>query len=137
MKRVGFGVLAALLMVVAVGCDNGSSSPVLAPASSTDTFTGTVPVGGADSHTFVVAKDGTVNITLTSVGPPATITMGLGVGTPSGSTCAVSAANAVPAVANASLPFSITLGAGTYCVQLFDIGNQAVDVTYTIIVAHP
>lgn len=126
--------LALGFAVAAAAC--GSSTPVTAPATTTETFTGTVQVGGADSHTFTVASFGQVDITLTAAGPPATIMMGLAVGTPSGGTCTLTT-TPVSTSAGTTPQFSGTANAGSYCVQVFDIGNQLAAITYTVTVAHP
>jgi len=63
--------------------------------------------------------------------------MGLGVGTPSGDTCTLSSANAVTAAAGTTPQLAATAPAGTYCVQVFDVGNQVAPVAYTLTVAHP
>jgi len=126
----------SLLFALATAAACGSSTPVTAPASMTDTFSGTVAVQGADSHNFTVASFGEVDITLTAAGPPPTITMGLGVGTPSGDTCVLTT-NPISTPAGTTPQFSGTASAGTYCVQVSDVGNQLGPVTYTVTVAHP
>ena len=87
--------VALVLALLAVGCDNSeggnaATGPTAAPATITETFTGTLAPMGVNSHTFTVTVAGVVSITLTSVGPPATITVGLGVGIPSAATCSLS-----------------------------------------------
>src|SRR5882724_701169 len=81
----------ALLMTLATAaCNNGSSTTTTASTlPTTETFSGTVGVGSSDFHSFTVAQSGTVNVTLNTAGPPSTIFMGLGLGTPSSSTCAL------------------------------------------------
>ncbi len=128
--------LSIAFVVAALAAACGSSTPVTAPASVTDTFKGTVAPGGSDSHNFTVASFGEVDVTLTAAGPPPTITMGLGVGTPSGGTCTLTG-NPVSASAGTTAQISGTANAGTYCVQVFDAGNQVAPVTYTVTVAHP
>ncbi len=82
-------VLVALALALAAACKNNSTTTPSTPTVTltTETFTGSVPTGGSDIHNFNVAQTGAVNVTLTAAGPPATIYMGLGVGTPSGSDC--------------------------------------------------
>src|SRR4051794_35241378 len=78
-----------LLALIGAGCDNSGSATV-APtpvAPTTEMFTGTVDPGGSASHNFTVSQAGEIDITLTAAGPPTTIFMGLGIGTPSGTTC--------------------------------------------------
>jgi len=98
---------------------------------------GTVDVGSSDSKNFTVAQTGTVNVTLIAAGPPPTIFMGLGVGTPSGSACALLSGGATITPAGTTAQLSGTLTSGTYCVQVSDVGNQTSSINYTVTVAHP
>lgn len=137
MRSLVLFTLVVPLLLTTLACDNSSGTPTLAPATNSDTFTGTVDVGGVDFHPFTVAKDGTVNITLTTAGPPATITEGLGIGTPGTGTCTILPADATPTTAGTAAQLSGALSAGTYCVEVFDIGNQLGPITYSVTVAHP
>jgi hypothetical protein len=132
--------LTLALLLTAAACNNGSSSPALTatptPTVITETFNGTVHIGSSDFNPFTVTQAGTVNITLTVAGPPPTIFMGLGVGTPSGSTCALISGGTTITPAGTAAQLSGTIAAGAYCVQVYDVGNQVGDVTYTVTVAH-
>ncbi len=139
-----FILVALALVVTEVACDNGSSSSIPSATSptvtlTTETFTGTVEagIGNSDFHNFTVAQSGAVTVTLSAAGPPPTITMGLGVGTPSSSTCALLSGAFTPAQASTTAQLSGTLSAGSYCVQVSDVGNQTTPVTYTVTVVHP
>ena len=70
------------------GCDNSNQDSIIPSPTpvplTTVTFMGTVDPGGLASHVFTVAQQGEVDITLIAAGPPATISMGLGIGTPIG-----------------------------------------------------
>jgi len=138
MKRLLLILLALALTTAA--CSGSDSTPtVTTPAANTttETFTGTVqPNFGVDFHSFTVAQAGTVSVTLTAAGPPATIFMGLGIGTPSASTCAVISGDSTIAPASATAQLSGTVAAGSYCVQVYDVGNEAAPVTYSVTVAH-
>lgn len=141
-------IRALLLVAIATlmaGCSNSGSSDLGAlttPSNAvqvTDNFTGTVAVGGSDIHNFTVTTSGQpITVTMTAAGPPATITMGIGVGQMSGDTCSIFSAPG----ASASLPASTTpqlngtISAGTYCVAVFDVGNQAAPVDYALTVVH-
>ena len=132
--------VALALALMGVGCDN-SSSGTTAPAAvslTTETFMGTVEPMGIASHNFTVAQLGEVDITLTAAGPPATISMGLSVGTPSGSTCTLNIpGGSVSAQASTTPQLVGTAAAGQLCVAVYDIGNQSAAVNYTVTVAHP
>src|SRR5438876_6808056 len=68
-----------------------STSTTVASPTMTDTFAETLPVGGSKFYSFVVSQNGTVNVTLTTVSGtnvPSTVTLGLAIGTPSGTGCA-------------------------------------------------
>jgi len=124
-----------------IGCDNsGTQSTALTPTTplTSQTFTGTVAVLGSSTNTtFVVGVSGEVDITVTALGPPANIIMGLAVGIPNTTdgTCAAPASAGQTVQASTS-PLVGTLQAGTYCVKLYDIGYQTADINYTITVAH-
>ena len=132
------------LLAACAACSGGSSSgPSTAPSSpplapTNDTFTGTVSVGGSDSHQFVVKlSNGLVSATLTAAGPPATIAMGLAIGAVSGGTCTLIPNGSIIASASATPQLSGTnFQSGTYCVAVFDVGNQTADINYSVTVAH-
>jgi hypothetical protein len=138
-----FLILLAVCVTTAAcssSADTSSATTTTSPSATlvTETFTGTVPVGSSDTHTFVLSQAGELDVTLTAAGPPPTIFMGLGVGTLSGTSCVFlsgSTAN-VQASTTAQLAGS-NVAAGTYCVAVYDIGNQAAPVTYALTVVHP
>jgi hypothetical protein len=131
--------LALVLMALAAACGGSSGSPaVLTPTgtTTTDTFNGIVTVGGVSFNNFTIAVGGTVNVTLLSAGPPPTITMGLGIGTPSSGTCALLSGGTTTTTPGTTAQLTGTLAAGVYCVEVVDIGNAAVPISYTVAVAH-
>src|SRR5262245_6663660 len=120
---------------------SSSSSSVVAPSTTvtTENFTGTVDPGGIKIYSFLVNSPGTINVTMTSAGPPATITMGLGLGNPDSSgNCIFLSGATTSAVASTTTPqLSGTLtSSGAYCVEIADIGNAAGPITYSIAVSH-
>lgn len=130
---------AALLAIAMAACSGDSSSTPTSPttAVTTENFTGTVPVGGMDWHPFTVAlSNGQVNITLTAAGPPATLYEGLGIGTVSGSTCTLIAGGYVVTPAGSTAQLSGVTNAGSYCVEVYDAGNETTDLTYAVTVNH-
>jgi hypothetical protein len=139
MKRLA--LIGAAAMAVACGGSTSSPSVVTTPAATvtTETFTGTVQVAGQNVHTFTVTTPGTISITMTSAGPPSTITMGLGLGNPSAAgTCIFISGATTQAIASTTTPhLSGTLtSSGAYCVAIADIGNAAVPIAYSITVSH-
>src|SRR5262249_31052675 len=129
-------LLVGLALTTACGSTDSSS---VAPSTSlaTETFSGTVDVGGSDFHTFsVLQSGGQVNVTLTAATPPATIFMGLGIGTPSGGTCTLLTNAQTLAQAGTIAQLSGTVNSGSYCVLVFDVGNQTSQVTYAVTMTH-
>jgi hypothetical protein len=82
------------------------------------------------------ALRGQVNAILTAAGPPSTIYMGLGIGTYSSGTCTLLSGGSVITQAGSVAQLSGTINAGSYCVQVYDAGNQSVAVSYTVTVNH-
>ena len=115
-------------------------SSIITPESTTETFTGTVQVGGSDIHQFTVGQQGNVSITLTQAGDPPTILMGLGVGQPPNATstaCVILSGGFVQTAAGTNAQLAGTAPAGLYCVQVVDIGQALAPINYTVTVVHP
>jgi hypothetical protein len=143
------GVLAlAASAVFAASCGGSSDqTTVTAPTGTvvTDTFNGTLnpPVNGVlqtNVHMFTVTTaGGSINITLLSAGPPATIQVGMGLGNPSATgTCSLIPGFVLSQTSAGSTAQLSGTGApaGAYCVAIGDIGNVLQAITYTITVAH-
>jgi hypothetical protein len=137
---IGLALLVATVGA-AGGCSSGSSSPLTtAPSTAliTETFPGTVPVLGSDVHSFTASQAGEVDVTLTAVGPPTTIQVGLAIGSlasANSTICLPISGGATTATTGSTL--TGTLNAGTYCVMVFDVGNDTGPLTYTVTVKHP
>jgi hypothetical protein len=130
--------IAVALVLVCAGCGKNNESTT-APTTSTtksETFTGSVAVRGSAMNTFSVTAAGQVLVTLTAAGPPATVPVGLGLGSP-GDVCGILPGGSVTAVAAANAQLSGILTPGTYCVTVFDVGNQTGAITYSVTVVHP
>jgi hypothetical protein len=113
-------------------------TPPVAEPTITEEFTGRLAVGGSAFYSFSVAENGTVNITLADVGGagvPATVWLGLGLGTPSGEDCAVSASANTPSGSTPQI--TGTYQPGVYCARVWDIGNLFAPAQFTILIAHP
>jgi hypothetical protein len=141
-RSTAFGLALAVTgaLGMAAGCGGSSSdaASVLAPTGTlvTETFSGTVQPGGLDFKPFTITTGGTVNVTLVSAGPPPTITMGLGIGTPGAGTCALLSGATTTAAASTTAQLNGSLNAGSYCVEVLDVGNAAGPIAYTLTVAH-
>ncbi len=136
-----------VLALLSFACKSGSSttSPsstptTTAPASPTtsETFTGTLPVGGSISYSFTVSQYGTVNATLVSisgVGVPATVMVRLGIGIIGDTGCSASASSITRA--GSSSQVTATEQPGVYCTTVSDVGNLFAPAALTVTVDHP
>jgi hypothetical protein len=143
MKRLAVIALAAA--AAACGGSSSSPSPVVTNATvTTETFTGTLNppangVGDSKVHSFTVnTGGGSINVTLVSAGPPATIQVGLALGNPSSTgSCSIIPGFSLQTAAGSTAQIPATgAPAGAYCVAIFDVGNILQPITYTITVAH-
>ena len=133
-------VLLALVTVAAAACDNSSGTTAPSVVLKSETFTGTIAVGGSSTGiNFTASQAGEVDVTVSSLGPPATISMGLAIGVPStvDTSCAVTTGSGTQVQASANVLVSSVSSAGPYCLRLFDIGQMTAPINYTITVAHP
>jgi hypothetical protein len=138
---------AALCLLAAAGCnstDDSSNTPAALLGASpttplvTENFSGTVQQSSNDSHPFTVTSNNfQIAITMTTAGPPATIQEGLGVGQIVAGSCQLlSGAYGVYAAAATPPQLSGTIAAGTYCLMVYDAGQQTGPITYTVVVQH-
>ena len=135
-----FALAATVLLLATAGCKNSNSTTATTTptttARTTDTFTGTVAVGGHDFHSFTVTASGQIDVTLTAATPAAAV-MGVRYGTPGGPVCPAVAGGSVKAVAGATAQLSGMASPGTLCVDVKDVGGQTSAVSYTVSVLHP
>jgi len=108
-------------------------TPTPAPPTIPETFTGVVLPLGTSVNTFLVQRVGTIQVSLTSLSPPASV--GIGVGTPSGANCLLLDNLTVVAGPNAQMTGTATV-VGNFCVSVFDAGNLVEAVNYTVSVLH-
>jgi hypothetical protein len=136
MRRTMLLLLA--LALPSLACDNSDSSGATTPSIplTSQTFTGTVNVGGSSSNTtFVVAQSGEVDITVSAMGPPANIIMGINIGIPNAADGSCVAPASTTQVQASATPLVTSSTAGTYCVKLYDVGFMSAPINYTVI--HP
>jgi hypothetical protein len=144
-RRLQAFVLIALgTALAAAACSNNNqqtTTPTPTPAAPTvtESFSGTLPVGGTKFFSFKVSQYGTVQVSLLDVSGtdvPSTVTLTLGLGTPSGTTC--SAGTSVAATTADMMPqLSTTLDVGVYCASIADPGNLSAPANFSITIAHP
>ena len=138
----GAGATALALVVVALwlgtaGCSGNGTTAATTPTVSrtTDTFSGTVVVGGSDFHSFSVASAGTIDVTLTAAAP--SIVMGISIGMPGDGRCTAVAGASNQTAAGTAVQLSGIASPGTMCVDVHDAGSQSAPVVYTVTVTHP
>lgn len=139
MRRMLLALFAAVV-VASTGCSSisnlfggGDTSP--SPSSSTDAFAGSVVVGGSSFFTFTVSQQGTVNVTLTSLA--GTTPVGVGIGTPNGTTSCTVTTSSQSTLAGASPQVTANEKPGTYCVSVFDPGTLTAATNFSVSVVHP
>ena len=129
-----------LLATLGTACGKSQTSPTTpSPAGPTvsETFAGTVSVGGSNFYSFSINVYGTVNATLVSVSGdsvPPDVTLGLGVGTPFATICNSTRTNVstsgTTVVSEIELP-------GVYCVNIVDVGNLPAPANVVVRIDHP
>jgi hypothetical protein len=134
------GLLFSLALFTAACGSNNPSTPTTPTGPQTEVFTGTIGPQGSSFYSFTVATAGSVEITLASLvptapGPAVSVVMGLGVGTPSGTDCAVSNSVTTAPGLNAQLVNSLT--ASTYCAKIYDLGALTNTVNFAVRIVHP
>ncbi|HUF47382.1 MAG TPA: hypothetical protein VMM93_06155 [Vicinamibacterales bacterium] len=132
-----------LVLTLAAGCGDPPAAPTppLGPLTVTETFSGTVAVGGSRFYSFVVLPAGTVSLMFGSLTPagadtPMATQMAIGIGFPQGTGCTVSSSTLLsPGLTYQS---TVSLGEGTYCVNIADAGNLSGPADFAIrIVQNP
>jgi hypothetical protein len=139
----GFVAL-ALTALTAWGCNGttSTSTPTTTPTptpTTTETFTGTLALNGAATHTFTANAAGSVTATLTSFGPDSTLTVGIGLGTWNGTSCAVAPGIWDDTAAQGAIVIGTVAAATLLCVRIADVSATlgADPLPYTITVVHP
>jgi len=138
---------AAVCLLAAAGCSTNDSGSSTSPASIlasapptplvTENFTGSVQPGSSDSHPFTVTSDNfQITLAMTAAGPPATIAEGFGIGQTVGGTCQLLSGGFGTYAASTTPQLAGTIPAGTYCVMVYDVGNQTGPIAYTVVVQH-
>jgi hypothetical protein len=137
MKRLLSICVAVAFAALACKGSDSTTPSTTTPSTSTNTFTGTVAIGGLAMHNFTATHSGQVSVTLTAAGPPSTVVMGLGIGTPGNSTCSLLPGASTTAVAGSTAQLTGVLTPATFCVAVYDVGNQTAPVTYSVTVVYP
>jgi hypothetical protein len=135
--------MVALALFAAACGDDTPTSPstnpptTVAPASISETYTGTLVVGGSRFYSFTVHQNGTVNVSLASLGDeiPSDVAVELVLGQPAGTGCApkttvsVSIESAVPHITGSFPP-------GVYCARITDTGTLPSTAQFVVAIEH-
>jgi hypothetical protein len=146
-SRRGFRTRPWLLLAIAFtpSCSQGPQAPTAVTPTSrgtvTEAFSSTLPVGGAKFYSFSLVAPGSVTATLTDIGGPGvppTVVVNLGIGTPSGTTCAASL-SPVQVSGDAGLTTQVTQSqqSGVSCVIVTDVGNLFAPASFIVTIDHP
>ena len=138
-QRLSLVAFCATFTTFAAGC--GSDNPTApTPVQQTESFTGTLQPLGVDFKTFTIAyNQGTSDLSVTvnslttvaNATPVTGITIGIGLGTVTGSTCTPQIqAPAAPLTQELFAPNGAS--AGAYCVQISDCPTGATGCTSTL-----
>jgi len=131
-------ILPALFALASAACSDDITTIPIDPTPvtpTTDTFDGTINPNGGATHTFATARAGAVTVTLNSLSPDDTVTVGLSLGTWNGESCqAVIARDST--VAGNSIVGSAS-AAGFLCVRVYDVGKLAAATSYVVQAVHP
>ena len=136
--------LAAAVCMTAMSCTSTTApfedeSGITPLVFNTETFAGTLETKGSNFYSFYVTQAGPVGLTLAAVQTPGgaalATPLGIGVGIPSGTTCARSTSQTAPPGLAAQL--TVTLNPGTYCAAVFDTGNLTSAVNFAMRIRHP
>jgi hypothetical protein len=118
--------------------DSALASPTTTPTLVTENFSGSIDQYGTAIHPFsVTASGGSLVAGFTSVGPLATMALGMGIGTWDGTTCGLAVSQNDNSRAGL-VALSGTAQAGNYCIRVYDSGNVPAggSATYTLQVLH-
>lgn len=127
-----------LATLLVASCNDASTAT--SPTSTspvTETFVGQLIPGGSAARSITSASSGTLSLTLTQIGPPADIAVGLGVGIPqsNGTGCYLTQWTATGAASTPQI--SAAVEAGVYCLRLFDTGALTSPVAFSITIVRP
>jgi hypothetical protein len=131
MRTAAFFPLCALLAILAAGCSSSTAAAVTSPTTvATESFSGSLQIGGLASHAFTTTTAGTITATVTSLSVPVVVGVGIGAYSTTTGLCSLSTGantttGASAQIAVTSATISATVDPGTYCVEIYDPGNLA------------
>ena len=127
----------AIAIAAMAACGNDPVTNPIGPTPDpvTETFSGTINPNGAATHTFTARTAGTVQVTLTAIGPDSATVSGLALGEWNGTACSERIAND-SAVQTTTIVGSVTQ-TGQLCVRVRDVGRFVEPTSYEVSVVHP
>ena len=136
--------VALALLVSACGSEtptspaSPSTTATVAPATLSETYNGTLSVGATKFYSFNVVQNGTVNLTLTSLGPtiPGDVAVELTVGQPAGIGCVAKTTAVNVTVETAAPHVTGTFAPGVYCARIADVGNLPSTAQFAVAIEH-
>jgi hypothetical protein len=131
-------ILPVLFALASTACGDDITTIPIDPTPvtpTTDIFPGTINPNGGATHTFATARAGAVTVTLNSLSPDDTVTVGLSLGTWNGESCQTVIARD-STVAGNSIVGSAS-AAGNLCVRVYDVGKLAAATSYVVQAVHP
>lgn len=133
------GTAVLVLALVGAGCDAKTTTTPTTPTTPsepvTESFTGSINTNGAVTHQFLAKQSGFVQVTLKSLSPDSTLTVGLALGTWNGVICQVVLANDLT-TQGVTVTGSVSTAA-TLCVRIYDVGQLTQATSYELTVVHP
>jgi hypothetical protein len=124
--------------LAAGGCDNGPDTTPTPPTIDpvTETFSGTINLNGAMTHSFNQSNAGTVTATITGVVPADGSVLGFQLGTWDTVRCSAVMSNDL--ATTGSVLSAFTQSSASLCVRLHDPNGVLTDrsVQYTVTVVH-
>lgn len=137
--------LAGMSVIMTTACHEAMETPTSSTTADTSTtrtlqFTGSLAVGGSRFYSFTVSQSGTIVATLASVTSPprgaaVQTALGLGIGRPAGTGCALSTSTTTGPALQAQL--QETAAAGIYCVNVYDAGNLQSPIDFVVRFSYP
>jgi len=143
MKALALALTLAAAAVATSACggdDTAAPTATTATGPATALFEGQLTIGGSAFYSFTTAADGLANVMLASVttttspGTSSPVVLGLALGTPTGTDCAIT--SSLPTAAGLTSQMVNSLTAGTYCARVYDIGNLKAPVNFAIRITH-
>jgi hypothetical protein len=133
-------VLLVFVLVSAAACGDSQSTTApttpTTPTIKTDTFTSILAVRGSTSHGFIVSTAGTVSVTLLNAGP-SSMKVGLGLGIPNANGASCNLNTSLTTTGGSDPQIIATTDPGTFCVDVYDVGNLTGEVGIAVKIVHP